>query len=81
MDKFNLINKLKNEIVAIKFRKVNGDERNMLCTLRNDMLPEQVGTSKTLDENVISVFDTEARGWRSFRFENVLAVNGEAVAR
>jgi hypothetical protein len=76
----NMVEVLKNNVVSITFTKVDGTERVMRCTL----LPEYVPNSPTNDGKVllqeeqplsqgstISVWDTEANGWRSFRVNSV----------
>jgi len=47
----------------------------MTCTLQPSFLPEQVETEKTRKQNddVLSVWDTESNGWRSFRFDSVIS--------
>jgi hypothetical protein len=72
-----LISLLKNEIVQVKFNKVDGTERVMICTLREDHVKpyEKVaeGREKKVNENIISVWDTENDGWRSFRFDSIIS--------
>jgi hypothetical protein len=72
-----LISLLKNEIVEVKFNKVDGTERIMKCTLREDhVVPYEKtseGREKKVNENIISVWDLENDGWRSFRFDSVIS--------
>ena len=71
-----LISLLKNEIVQVKFNKVDGTERIMKCTLREDHVVPYEKVSETrekkVNENIISVWDIENAGWRSFRFDSVI---------
>lgn len=61
------------------FTKLNGEERNMICTLREDIIPSATKDPITqkkvrdLNEEVLAVWDTKAEGWRSFRVANVLS--------
>ncbi len=61
------------------FTKLNGEERNMICTLREDIIPyatkDPITQKKVrdLNEEVLAVWDTKAEGWRSFRVANVLS--------
>ena len=61
------------------FTKLNGEERNMLCTLREDIIPAATKDPITqkkvrdLNEEVLAVWDTKAEGWRSFRISNVVS--------
>jgi len=72
-----LISLLKNEIVEVKFNKVDGTERVMKCTLREDHVKpyEKVteGREKKVNENIISVWDIENDGWRSFRVDSIIS--------
>lgn len=72
-----LISLLKSEIVEVKFNKVDGTERIMKCTLREDsVIPYEKtskGHEKKVNENIISVWDLENDGWRSFRFDSVIS--------
>jgi hypothetical protein len=68
---------LKGNVARIKFKKVNGDIRDMRCTLREDLLPpvtESATTKRQHDANdeVVAVYDLDAEGWRSFRIDNVI---------
>ena len=68
---------LSDGIVTFKYRKVNGEERTAVGTTNRDAAgdgyiePRGTGTVK---EGVISYFDTEAQGWRSFREENFIGI-------
>jgi hypothetical protein len=80
-----MINELKKSTCRVIFTKVNGDERNMVCTLDESIIPAPVvaaenrGTmikeiqSRTVNEDVIPVWDITAEGWRSFRVDSVLS--------
>lgn len=75
----------KNEKTEIIFIKVDGTERKMSC-LRPDLIPTQdtagaVEPTKTkkLNEDVVNVFSIDDNGWRSFRLENLISVNGMEV--
>jgi len=61
---------------GIIFRKANGDEREMLCTLHPDYLPLQDKDSSSGDNNetehVVTVWDIEAQGWRRFRIDSLI---------
>jgi hypothetical protein len=71
----NLKELLKNGVVEVTFTKMNGDKRVMTCTLQPSFLPEEVETEKTRKQNddVLSVWDIDANGWRSFRFDSVIS--------
>jgi hypothetical protein len=62
--------------VEVKFTKVNGEERVMICTLEANYLENNVGpgSAQVRDRNpdVLVVYDTENAGWRSMRKESIL---------
>lgn len=64
---------------TITFTKKDGTERVMNCTLRADMLPaveiKEDTTPRKKNENVLSVYDLDANGWRSFTVNAVKRVS------
>ena len=59
---------------VIKFTKINGEVREMPCTLREDIVPKyEHKTEKTKKPNdqVLSVWCTDVNAWRSFRVDSV----------
>jgi hypothetical protein len=62
-------------IVEVTFTKKDGTTRVMKCTLRNELIPTEhapKGTGKVkVNTDVISVFDVENQGWRSFNCNSV----------
>lgn len=76
-----LISLLKDNVVEITFTKLNGDERVMPCTLKEDLLPpakkDEPLTQKKVREisdAVIPVWALESKGFRSFRYDRVKKV-------
>ena len=64
--------------VYVTFTKVNGDGRTMRCT-RN---PDIIGTPNSTEgegrpeyPTACSVWDLDAKGWRSFRWDSVTAIS------
>lgn len=81
--KENLLDLLRNNLVTVTFTKVNGEERVMSCTLQSEHIPNATlsnNSSQVLRENSgrsdnnISVWDTQAQNWRSFRVGSVKSV-------
>ena len=67
------VSDLKNNKCTVVFTKVNGEVRRMLCTLKEDLLPEkQTESDRKVNENIVSVWDIENSGWRSFRKDSVI---------
>ena len=71
-----LVEGLKRNLMRVVFTKVNGEERTMLCTLHESVLPEPILSAPTRKENkdTISVWDTENDDWRSFRMDSIKEV-------
>ena len=73
-----LMEQLENEILEVTFLKINGDKRVMTCTLIDSIKPKATKTDtmsqkavRTVSDKVCSVWDINAKGWRSFRYDNV----------
>jgi hypothetical protein len=80
-EKNSLIEHLKKDVAVITFNKVNGDQRVMTCTLAEHVLPQATKddplTQKKVREispEVCAVWDVNANGWRSFRWDKVVSV-------
>ena len=83
VNKYELVEDLKNGVVTVIFEKVDGTERTMRATLSDlyvpqvepAMLSEYDGqvpkNAKQLNDNVQAVWDIDAGGWRSFRIDSV----------
>ena len=56
----------------VKFTKVNGEVREMPCTLREDIVPKyERKTEKKPNDSVLSVWCLDRQAWRSFRVDSV----------
>lgn len=73
---------LEQNVLVVDFTKLNGDRRVMTCTLREDMKPRATKTDpmsqkavRETSDAVVSVWDVNAKGWRSFRYDRVNSVN------
>jgi len=63
---------LMGNICQVQFEKADGSIRDMRCTLKADLLPEDTEVSTDIvNEAVIPVYDLENNGFRSFRVANV----------
>ena len=78
--------------VTVVFTKADGTDREMLCTLNPEQLPEvpvatgpvdgivkEAKERKKPDEHSLRVFDLDKKEWRSFRFERLQKVSAEIV--
>ena len=85
MDKSNVIALMKEGVVTVEFTKVNGDYRKMEATLQPERMPEVVveieeKSPKKKSDTSLSVWDVNAEGWRSFRWDKLKTVNGKSFA-
>lgn len=78
MDRNEMLTQLRSAVCRVVFTKMNGEVRDMRCTLVRDMIPfDQVPKGVHDDDtaqptlDVIRVFDLNANGWRSFKIDNV----------
>lgn len=80
MNRQEMIEELIQRDCRVIFTKVNGEERDMLCTLQADVIPslkeadplkEKVG--RAMSEHTVVAWDINKEAWRSFRVENVLS--------
>jgi hypothetical protein len=77
---------LHTEEVTVTFTKKDGTERVMRCTLKPEALPvvEEVKettskATKTKSEDSLSVWDLDATGWRSFRWDSLKSIQFSLV--
>ena len=73
---------LEQNVLVVDFTKLNGDKRVMTCTLREDMKPRATKDDamsqkavREVSDAVVSVWDVNAKGWRSFRYDRINAVD------
>ena len=65
---------LEQSVVEVTFTKKDGTERVMNCTLLEDYLPETTGAGRSAGSDALAVFDVDADGWRSFRWDSIKTV-------
>lgn len=66
---------LKCGVATVRFIKRDGSERTMLATLDPLWLPDPTETSsREPNDEVVSCWDIEANGWRSFRLDSVVSI-------
>jgi hypothetical protein len=77
MNKEEIVALLVTGIYEVTFTKVNGEVRQMPCTLKSELLPpvdsNKLNEEKTRKQNPdnISVWCTDKNEWRSFKIANV----------
>jgi len=80
LEKLSMLKELLQESTCnVKFTKVDGTERELICTLNPDILKETVFSDsqkrKTSEETgVLPVYLPQTNEWRSFRVDNVISI-------
>ena len=79
MNREILIEALSKHECTVTFTKVNGETRVMPCTLKEDVIPKppadvasKSNVKRHENQNVVSVWCTDKKEWRSFRVDNVV---------
>ena len=72
----DLKNLLEQNVLTVDFTKLNGDKRVMTCTMREDIKPavKESTAKKKPNDAVVNVWDVNAKGWRSFRYDRINAI-------
>lgn len=68
---------LKNDTMKVVFLKKNGEERTMICTRKLEFVSKDKhpkGSDRPAPLEAYPVFDLEADGWRSFRFDSIISM-------
>jgi len=69
---------LRDGVVTVNFVKNDGTERTMKCTLSKEIVPpvvsENVKKVRAISSDVLPVYDVDAQGWRSFRWDSIKSV-------
>lgn len=79
MNREEMIVELRKRKCRVIFKKANGEERDMMCTLHEDWIPttsKDENTdkeSKSFNNDVIRVIDVGSEQWRSFRVDSVIS--------
>ena len=85
MEKSELIEMLKAGMVKLVFEKKDGTLREMIATLKGELLPAQTQPeegkkSKAHNPDVLAVYEI-SNGWRSFRWDSLVSVNGSSYGK
>ena len=81
-DKINrefIVDTLNHCMCTVTFEKLDGSERTMKCTRNPSFIPAEFKPkgAKIIKENleVVSAYDIDSKGWRSFTVENITHFN------
>jgi hypothetical protein len=87
MNRQKITTALESGVHTVLFEKVNGDKRLMQCTLDPTLMPAATKVDalsqtkvREINEEVVVCFDVTAKGWRSFRVENLEQFDGQIIA-
>lgn len=79
-----ILKNLRSNVLEVSFTKVNGEDRQMRCTLLPRLLPESYRIDPTEQEGekdfhqknpeVIACWDVVKGGWRSFRIDSIIYI-------
>lgn len=82
MTKEDVIATLKENNCIVTFTKVNGETREMPCTLREDIVPAYERKTPVKEgakeSSNISVWCLDKQAWRSFRFDSLISITTTA---
>lgn len=80
MTREEMMTELTQRTCRVIFKKTNGEERDMMCTLQEGVVPpatkEDPLTQKkvrSVNEEVIPVWDVNKQAWRAFRVDSVIS--------
>ena len=73
-----MLKRLRTEICEVIFTKKDGSEREMICTLKPDIIPHVPATKPAPDKarvevDYMPVYDLEERAWRAFKPSKVIS--------
>jgi hypothetical protein len=82
MNRDEILKQLREGVITVTFTKLNGDRREMDCTLNMNTIPKEAHpkTDGNVREGVdttigaIKCYDVNAKGWRSFLLTSVIKV-------
>lgn len=66
---------LKKKTVEIKFKKKDGSDRTMNCTLVSDAVPvyeKKTERTRPENDNVLAVWDLDKEAFRSFKLDSII---------
>lgn len=72
-----LHDQLRQSVLIVSFDKVNGDRRDMTCTLDRRYLPSDQQADAVVTKPTkasLAVWDLNANGWRSFRLDRIINI-------
>jgi len=88
MNRSQIQDALRQEVVMFTFTKVNGEKRVMTGTLNSGYIPKELlpvlkeGQEPAKEnESVVRCFDTGIQQWRSFRVDSLVSFDGKDITQ
>lgn len=69
---------LKDDVLEVVFIKTDGSVREMICTLQEkfvEVYDKKTDKVKPENDNVVSVWDLDNSGWRSFKIDSIQSIS------
>lgn len=85
MTREEVLTKLREGFIQIEFEKADGSMRQMIATLEEGVVPPKAPaggndeTSRKKADTACAVWDIDAAGWRSFRWDKLRMFDGVDV--
>jgi hypothetical protein len=91
MNSTDLIDKLRNQAVAIRYKKLNGGSAVIKATLMSEMTENKRSKTTTRDPNgefsksarypekILAVWDIDSEGLRDIRWKSITEVDGSKI--
>ena len=84
MNRQTILDRLRTGPTTIVFEKADGSIRTMTGTLQESLLPprgpvDPNAQPRSVQENLIPIFDLESGSWKSFRLDRLRQVGDEQV--
>ena len=78
INKDTLKQQLRESVKTITFTKTDGTQRVMKCTLQSTVIPpadpDKAPSARKTSDEALAVWDVDAAGWRSFRYDAIISV-------
>lgn len=63
---------LEDRVIHVEYKTLEGEDRQMNCTLNPSLLPALKGKHVKWPDEMIAAYDVERGVWRSFYADNVI---------
>lgn len=82
VDRNSFISDLRQNVIEVRFMKLDGNVRIMKATLHPSYLPEDTRTREKIDEavnrekrnDVVTIWEADASQWRSIKLDSIISL-------